>query len=58
MTKNWIQHALGKLNGYFDSQLNIFFQIVFTFYTLKPEIEVKNGKKIEKKIRQIAGVKL
>ena len=45
MTKNRIQHALGKLNGYFDGQLNIFFQIIFTFYTLKPEIEVKNRKK-------------
>ena len=32
MTKNRIQHALGKLNGYFDGHLNIFFQIVFTFY--------------------------
>ena len=42
MTKNRIQHALGKLNGDFDGCLNIFFQIVFTFYTLKPEIEVKN----------------
>ena len=49
MTKNRIQHALGKLNGDFDCCLNIFFQIVFTFYTLKPEIEVKNRKKNWKK---------
>ena len=52
MTKNRIQHALGKLNGYFDGPLIFFFQIVFTFYTLK--LKKKFVKSQESNFRKVS----